>query len=233
MGPRRDVTLAEGVVLVQTLGAVRAGRLVRTIDSFEFVGTDKAYSNKLTRIVRKALKGLNKASACTAESLGAYLKSPVFGEAPRLVRISRARGSNQGTRLIRTKIVLLGRAHYYSYVSRFTLRVCDRSANTAPNSEVHPNATLAADGMLAEALQMVEDGDTHVLKNISAAAIDPTTAECPQHKRRRGLPVAGAIPAGFIPYADDGFVALSAEAVPFLASLRACWSRPAYLIALS
>ena len=88
-------------------------------------------------------------------------------------------------RLIRTKTVLLGRAHYYSYVSRFTLRACDRSTNTAPNSEVHPNATLAADGMLAEALQMVEDGDTCVLENVSAAAIDPTPAECPQHKRRR------------------------------------------------
>ena len=155
MGRRRDVSLADVVVLVQTLGAVRAGRLVRTIDPFEFVGTDKAYSSKLTRIALKALKGLKCAFACTAESLGAYLKSPFFGEAPRLVRISRARGSNQGTRLIRTKIVLLGRAHYCSYVAGFTLRVCDRSANTAPNSEVHPNAALAADGMLAEALKMV------------------------------------------------------------------------------
>ena len=98
MGPRRDVTLAEGVVLVQTLGEVRAGRLVRTIGSFEFVGTDQAYSSKLNRIARKALKGLKYASECTAESLGAYLKSPVFGEAPRLVRISQARGSNQGAR---------------------------------------------------------------------------------------------------------------------------------------
>ena len=34
-------------------------------------------------------------------------------------------------------------------------------------------------------------------------ALDPTPAECPQHKRRRGLPVADAVPAGFIPYADD------------------------------
>ena len=105
------------------------------------------------------------------------------------MRISRARGSNQGTRLIRTKIVLLGRAHYYSYVSRFTLRVCDRSANTAPNSEVHPKATLAVDGILAEALQTVEDGDTRVLENVSAAAIDPKPAERPQHKRRRGYPL--------------------------------------------
>ena len=54
---------------------------------------------------------------------------------------------------------------------------------------------------------MVEDGDTSVLKKVSAAAIDPTPAEFPQHKRRRGLPVADAVPAGFIPYADDGFVA--------------------------
>ena len=38
--------------------------------------------------------------------------------------------------------------------------MCDRPANTAPNSEVHPNATLAADGMLAEALQMAEEGET-------------------------------------------------------------------------
>ena len=119
---------------------------MRTIDSFDFFGTDKVYSTELSRVVRKALKGLNKAFACTAVSLGAYLKSPVFGEAPRLVRISRARGSKRGTRLIRTEIVLLGRARYYSYVSRFNLRVCDCSANTAPNSEVHPNATLAADG---------------------------------------------------------------------------------------
>ena len=78
---------------------------------FEFVGTDKAYSSKLNKIARKAIRGLNRASACTAESLGAYLKSPVFGEAPRLVRISRAKGSNQGMRLICTKIILLSRAH--------------------------------------------------------------------------------------------------------------------------
>eukprot|EP00614_Pseudopedinella_elastica_P000750 CAMPEP_0172595106 /NCGR_PEP_ID=MMETSP1068-20121228/14668_1 /TAXON_ID=35684 /ORGANISM="Pseudopedinella elastica, Strain CCMP716" /LENGTH=59 /DNA_ID=CAMNT_0013393497 /DNA_START=246 /DNA_END=422 /DNA_ORIENTATION=+ len=58
----------------------------------------------------------------------------------------------------------------------------------APNSEVHPNTTQASNGMLAEALQMVEDGDTHVLENVSAAALDPTSAEFPQHKRRRGLP---------------------------------------------
>ena len=37
--------------------------------------------------------------------------------------------------------------------------------------------------MLAEALQITEDGDTRVLENTSAAAIDPTHAECPQHKR--------------------------------------------------
>ena len=72
MGPRRDVFLAKGVVLVQTPGEVRAGRLVRTIDSFEFVGTDKAYSSKQIRVALKALKGLNCASACTAESPGAY-----------------------------------------------------------------------------------------------------------------------------------------------------------------
>ena len=47
MGRRRDVTLADVVVLVQTPGAVPAGRLVRTIDSFEFVGTDTANSSKL------------------------------------------------------------------------------------------------------------------------------------------------------------------------------------------
>ena len=140
------------MVLVQTPGAVRAKRQVRTIGPIEFVGADKAYSMKLNKIARKALKGLNKASACTAESLVACLKSPVLGEAPRLVRISQARGSNQGTRLIRTKIVLLGRAHYYSYDSRFTLCVRDRPANAAPNSEVHPNASLAADDMHAEAL---------------------------------------------------------------------------------
>ena len=94
MGLRRDVSLAESVVLVETLGAVRAGRLVRIIGSFEFVGASKIHLSKLNRIIPKALNGLNKESACTAESLGAYLKSPVFGEAPRLVKISRARGSN-------------------------------------------------------------------------------------------------------------------------------------------
>ena len=83
MGPRRDISLAKGVVLVETLGAFRAGRQVRTIDSFEFVGTDNAYSRKQTRIFPKALKRLKCASACTAESIGAYLKSPCFGEAPR------------------------------------------------------------------------------------------------------------------------------------------------------
>ena len=50
MGPWRDVFLAEGVVLVQTPGAVRAGGLVRTINFFKFVGTDKAYSSKLNKI---------------------------------------------------------------------------------------------------------------------------------------------------------------------------------------
>ena len=44
------------------------------------------------------------------------------------------------------------------------MRVCDRSANAAPNSEVHPNATLAADGMFVGALQMVEDGGMRVLE---------------------------------------------------------------------
>ena len=56
------------------------------------------------------------------------------------------------SRLIRTKIVLLGCAHYYFYFSSFTLRVRDRSANMAPNSDVHPNAILAPGGMLAVAL---------------------------------------------------------------------------------
>ena len=70
MGPRCDVSLAEGVVLVQTPGEVRAGRLVRTIDSFEFVGNDKAVSSRLSRIARKTLKGLYCASACTVGSLG-------------------------------------------------------------------------------------------------------------------------------------------------------------------
>ena len=55
MGQRRHVSLAEGLVLIGTLGAIRAGGLVRTIDSFEFIGTDKAYSSKLIRIARKAL----------------------------------------------------------------------------------------------------------------------------------------------------------------------------------
>ena len=58
------------------------------------------------------------------------------------------------------QIVLFGRAHYCSYVSRFALRVRDRSANAAPNSEVHHNTSLAVDGMLAEALQMAEDANT-------------------------------------------------------------------------
>ena len=62
--------------MVGTLWAFRAGRLVRTINSLEFVKTDKAYSCKQTRIARKAHKGPNKAYVCTAESLGAYLKSP-------------------------------------------------------------------------------------------------------------------------------------------------------------
>ena len=97
--------------------------------------------------------------------------------------------------------------------------VCDRSANTAPNSEVHPNAALAADGMLAETLHMAEVGVTRIPGYVSAAAMDSTPAECPQHTRRRGLTVADAAPAGFIPYANDGFVALPAEAVP-LPSLR-------------
>ena len=48
-------------------------------------------------------------------------------------------------------------------------------------------------------LQMAEDGETRALENLSAAVIDPTPAECPQHKRRRGLPVADAVPAGLIP----------------------------------
>ena len=48
IGPRRDVTLAEDVVLVEAPGVVRVGRQVRTIGSFEFVGTGKAYSSKLT-----------------------------------------------------------------------------------------------------------------------------------------------------------------------------------------
>ena len=60
-------------------------------------------------------------------------------------------------RLIRTKIFLLGRDYYYSYICRFALRVRNRSAKSAPNSEVHPNTTLAAGGMLAEALQIAED----------------------------------------------------------------------------
>ena len=64
---------------------------MRTIDFFEFVGTDKAWSSMLNRVARKALKGLkglNKAPAYTAESLVAYLESPDFGGAHRLVGIS-------------------------------------------------------------------------------------------------------------------------------------------------
>eukprot|EP00614_Pseudopedinella_elastica_P027545 CAMPEP_0172644326 /NCGR_PEP_ID=MMETSP1068-20121228/239153_1 /TAXON_ID=35684 /ORGANISM="Pseudopedinella elastica, Strain CCMP716" /LENGTH=107 /DNA_ID=CAMNT_0013458519 /DNA_START=929 /DNA_END=1249 /DNA_ORIENTATION=+ len=68
--------------------------------------------------------------------------------------------------------------------------------------------------MLAEALHMAEDGATRVLENEGAAAIDYTPAECPQHKRHRGLPVADAVPAGFILYADNGFVVLPAEEAP-------------------
>ena len=126
------------------------------------------------------------------------------------MEIFQARGSNRHTRLIRTKTVLLGRAHYYSYVSRFILRVRDRSANAALNFELHPGASIAVDGMLTEALQMAESGDMLVLESLSAVAIDPKPAECPQHMRRRGLPVADAAPAGFIPYVDDLFVALPA-----------------------
>ena len=81
---RCDVSLAEGVFLVETPGAVRARGLVRTINSSEFVGADNAFFSKLTRVVSKALKGLKCTSACTAESLGVCLISPVFGEAPRL-----------------------------------------------------------------------------------------------------------------------------------------------------
>ena len=58
MGPRRDASLAEGAVLVETLGAVRSGGLVQAIGSFEFVGTDKAYFSKLTRVASNSLKGI-------------------------------------------------------------------------------------------------------------------------------------------------------------------------------
>ena len=61
---------------------------------------------------------------------------------------------------------------------------------------------------------MVEDGDTRVLENLSEVAIDPTPTEGPQHKRRMGVPVANAVPAGYIPCADNGTAALPAEAVP-------------------
>ena len=64
--------------MIETSGAVRAGGLVRTIGSIAFVGTDKAYSNKLTRIAPKAFRGLKYAAACTAGGLGVYLKSPVL-----------------------------------------------------------------------------------------------------------------------------------------------------------
>ena len=70
------------------------------------------------------------------------------------------------------------------------MRVCDRLANTAPNSEVHPNATLAAGGMLAEALQMVEDVDTSVPENLSAAAIDiPHPQSAPSTSAVGGYPL--------------------------------------------
>ena len=134
------------------------------------------------------------------------------------MRISRARGSSQGTRLIRTNVVLLGRAHFYCYVSRFTLHFRDRSANAAPNSEVHPGASLAAGEILAEALQMAENEDTRVHEDLMAAAIDPELTECPQHKRRKGLPVANAVPAGSTP-------ALATDLSPSLR--RRCRSPPA------
>ena len=51
-------SLAEGLVLIETPGAVRAGKLVWTIGSFEIAGTEKAYSSKLNRVAVKALKGL-------------------------------------------------------------------------------------------------------------------------------------------------------------------------------
>ena len=70
--------------------------------------------------------------------------------------------------------------------------------------------------MLAEALfaNGRGRGRARVLENLSAAAMDFKLAELPQHKRRWGLPAAGALQAGFIPYADDWYVALPAEAVP-------------------
>ena len=81
----------------------------------------------------------------------------------------------------------------------------DRQANAAPNSEVHPKTSLAADGMIAEALNMAEEGDTRVLEYLSATAIDPRPTKCPQRKRRRGLPVEDATPAVFIPLGPAGF----------------------------
>jgi len=68
----------EGLVLVETPGTVRAGRLVRAIGSFECVGTDKECPSKLTRIFLKALKGLYCATAFTAESLERLPQEPSF-----------------------------------------------------------------------------------------------------------------------------------------------------------
>ena len=49
--------------------------------------------------------------------------------------------------------------------------------NLQSNARIPACGVYVLNGMLEEALQMVEDGGTRVLENLSAAAIDPTHKE--------------------------------------------------------
>lgn len=66
-------------MLSSLVGVKRAAEIVQAMDSFTFVGSDRAYETKCGDAVSGALKGPGKRPGdYTPESIEAYLKSPLF-----------------------------------------------------------------------------------------------------------------------------------------------------------
>ena len=57
LGAPRNVSVGEGIVLSSLIGVKKAAEIVQAMDSFTFVGSDKAYRTKFSKAVDGALKG--------------------------------------------------------------------------------------------------------------------------------------------------------------------------------
>ena len=80
LGAPRNVSVGEGIMLSSLVGVKRAAEILQAMDSFTYVGSDRAYRTKFANAVAGALKGPGKRPGdYTPESIEeAYLKSPLF-----------------------------------------------------------------------------------------------------------------------------------------------------------